>query len=357
VAPGTKSRSFLIRLLGSLAVSAVLIALTLRKVDLAAVGQALANAHSEPLLGYVAILLAVHVVKTVRWWLLILPLGPVSFRRVNVASAVGLMLLALMPLRLGELARPLIVSRATSEGEVPLRRSAALASCVVERLCDSIAMSVLAIVSLRWLAVSGHTADVARHAATLGALGFGGGAVALAFAFLARERAMKLLRGAISVVSPKLADRVVKLVDGFIIGLHLGSVFNVIGFLALTAVYWGLLIVAYWWVAQAFDLPLTPLMACTVLACQVIGSMIPAGPGMVGTSQFFTQLGISIFFAGAFTAPELAPRVVAYANAIWAIQFAQQMLVGLPFLISGRVKVTGRFSPHEPLTNAAETAS
>ena len=36
------------------------------------------------------------------------------------------MLLVLMPLRLGELARPLIVSRPSVEGEVPLRRSAAL---------------------------------------------------------------------------------------------------------------------------------------------------------------------------------------------------------------------------------------
>lgn len=343
-----KSRKFIIRLAGSLAVSGILIFFSLRHVDLAAVGVAIRHADPRPLLGYVALLLAVHLVKTVRWWLLIMPLGHVSFRRVNAASAVGLMLLALMPLRLGELARPLIVCRPSAAGEEPLRRSAALASCVVERLIDSMAMCLLAIVSLRLLAAAGHTAELAKHGAALGALAFGGGCVALLFAFLARERAIRLLRRLLRPLSAKLAERVVLLVDGFIIGLRLGSALNGVAFLALTAVYWGLLVAAFWLVAGAFDLPLTPLMACAVLACQVVGSMIPAGPGMVGTSQLFIQLGVSMFIQGAFTAPDTAPRVVAYANTIWLIQFAQQLLTGLPFLIWGNVKLTGLFSTTAP---------
>lgn len=342
-----RSRKFIFRLVASLVVSAVLIYFSLRNVDLRAVGAAIGRADPRPLVVYVAALLVVHFVKTIRWWLLIMPLGHVSFRRVNAASAVGLMLLTLMPLRLGELARPLLVSRPSVDGEVPLRRSAALASCVVERLVDSMAMCLLAIVSLRWLAASGHTAEIARHAATLGAIAFGGGCVALLFAFIARERTLSLLRRLLRPLSARLAERVVSLVDGFITGLHLGSARNAVAFLALTVVYWGLLVGGFWLVAQAFGLPISPMMASAVLACQVVGSMIPAGPGMVGTTQLFIQLGVSIFIQGAFTSPDVAPRVVAYANTIWLLQFVQLVLTGLPFLLAGRVKLTGLFVASE----------
>jgi hypothetical protein len=34
--------------------------------------------------------------------------------------------------------------------------------------------------------------------------------------------------------------------------------------------------------------------------------MVPAGPGMIGTSQFFTQAGLSIFVPGALSVPAVA---------------------------------------------------
>jgi hypothetical protein len=88
-------------------------------------------------------------------------------------------------------------------------------------------------------------------------------------------------------------------------------------------------------------------MACTVLACQVVGIMIPAGPGMVGTSQFFTQLGVSIFIAGALGGSEVGVRTAAYANTIWLLQFGQQVLLGLLFLVIGNVSLHGLFKLEE----------
>jgi hypothetical protein len=64
---------------------------------------------------------------------------------------------------------------------------------------------------------------------------------------------------------------------------------------------------------------------------------------MVGTSQFFTQLGVSIFVAGALTDPEIAARTVAYANTIWLLQFVQQVVLGLIFVAIGHESLTGLF--------------
>jgi hypothetical protein len=57
---------------------------------------------------------------------------------------------------------------------------------------------------------------------------------------------------------------------------------------------------------------------------------------MVGTSQFFTQLGVSIFIPGALAASEVAARAAAYANTIWLLQFGQQVVTGLLFLGTSR---------------------
>src|SRR2546421_7493855 len=86
-----------------------------------------------------------------RWGLLLKPLGEVSFKRLNSASAVGWMLLMLLPLRLGEFARPLLIARPPAGGGQQLRRSGALASVVVGRIVDGIALGPLRVISLRLL--------------------------------------------------------------------------------------------------------------------------------------------------------------------------------------------------------------
>jgi hypothetical protein len=253
------------------------------------------------------------------------------------------MLLVTLPLRLGELARPLLVSQPSPGDPVFLPRSGALASCVVERVVDCLAIGVLGIISLRMLAAHGNAAEYANYAATLVTVGFAAVCIALAVAFFVRERAVELVRRVLGLVSRRLAELIAKMVDGFIRGLHLGSAGRVLAFLALTAVYWALHVWGFWWVAGAFDLELSVLMACTVLASQVVGIMIPAGPGMVGTSQFFTQLGVSIFIPGALTLPDIASRAAAYANTIWLLQFGQQALTGVPFLVAGKVSLSALF--------------
>jgi len=330
-----------IRLLLSLAISALFVWLSLRSTDVRAVAATIRGADPLPLLGYLAILLVVHLVRTVRWGLLLEPLGHVGFKRLNAASAVGFMLLMLLPLRLGELARPLLVSRAASGPQ--LRRSGAVASCVVERAIDGLAVGILGIVALRLLgaSASGAAADYARYAALLVTAGFFALCLGLALAFALRGRAIEIVRRAVGRVSPRAGERIAGMLDGFIGALHLGSGLRVLGVVALTVAHWGLHAVGFMLLAPAFGMHLTALMACAVLAAQVVGVMIPAGPGMIGTSQFFAQLGLSIFVPGALSVPEVAARAAGYANTIWMLQFGQQVALGLCFWLWGHVSLAG----------------
>ena len=92
---------------------------------------------------YLVILVAIHFIRTFRWGILLEPVGKPTFARLNSASAIGFMALVIMPFRLGEFARPLLIAE---KGKI--RRSAAMASVVVERVIDGIAMAVVLIVAL-----------------------------------------------------------------------------------------------------------------------------------------------------------------------------------------------------------------
>ena len=86
-----------VRIVLSLAMSAVFVWLSLRHTDVRAVLGAMAAADPVRIAIYVLILLVIHVIRTVRWGILLEPLGHVSFKRLNSASAVGWMLLMVLP--------------------------------------------------------------------------------------------------------------------------------------------------------------------------------------------------------------------------------------------------------------------
>jgi glycosyltransferase 2 family protein len=338
-----------VRLLLSLGVSALLMWLSLRNADLRAVARAIASADPWRMAGYAAILLCIHLVRTVRWGILLEPLGHVGFKRLNSASAVGFMLLMVLPFRLGEFARPLLIARPPpGEGGPTLRRSGALASIVVERIVDGLTIGLLGIVALRMLGerASGRYAEFARHASVLVALGFFALCVAVTGAFFLRERAVQFVSSLLRPFSPRFAERASSMTRAFISALHLGSGWKALAFFALTALYWSINGFGLALLALAFGFHLAPLMVSTILAVQVVGVMVPAGPGMIGTTQFFTQAALSLFVSDSFTrGSPVATQAAGYANALWMLNFGVQVGLGLLFMLLGHVSLRGVFQP------------
>jgi hypothetical protein len=140
-----------------------------------------------------------------------------------------------------------------------------------------------------------------------------------------RARAEALVRGLVGRLSPGLAERLATMLGSFTDGLMVVPSARALGG------YWALNATALCLLAPAFGFTLSPLEGLTVLGLQVIGAMIPAGPGMVGTMQFFTA------FIG--DRAELKVAAVAFAHVGWALSFAQQVLTGLFFVVTGRVQV------------------
>ncbi len=327
--PNGRGKSAL-KLLVSLTISALCIWLTVRGVKWEDFKASLASANYWYLLPYALILVAIHFTRVVRWGILLEPAGKPTFTKLNSAGAIGFMALLIMPLRLGEFARPLLIAE---KGKI--RTSAAMASVVVERVVDGLAMALVLVGAL--LFVEPANADEgliiwARRGGVLVFAAFFLLLLFLVFAFLKRELACRLTEAIIRPLSPRFALRARGMLEAFIGALRVlpswrkGAIFA-----ALTVFYWGINGFGMALLARGFGLFLDTSATFTLLGILVVGVMIPAGPGMLGTFQGSIVLGMSLFYPGA----EHQSAIQAYAWVLWAAQFAQMTLFGLYYLVKG----------------------
>jgi hypothetical protein len=317
-----------------LVISAVFVWLTLRHTDLSRVWVALRTANYLYLLPYAAILVAIHFLRVVRWGILLEPVGKPGFKKLNSAGAIGFMALVIMPFRLGELARPLLIAE---RGKI--RRSAAMASVVVERVVDGLAMASVLIVALLLSQPATHDASLIAWVRAVGWMVFAAFFALLVFlvvAYLHRDFAVRLIARLARPISPKLGARAAGMLDAFIGGLRMVPDRRKVAlFGALTAVYWGMNGLGIALLARGFGFELSPAAAFAVLGVLVVGVMIPAGPGMLGTFQGAVVVAMKLFFPEASHAPALQ----AYAWVLWTAQFSQQVLFGFFFLVMGHISL------------------
>ncbi|HYD40788.1 MAG TPA: lysylphosphatidylglycerol synthase transmembrane domain-containing protein, partial [Anaeromyxobacter sp.] len=259
------------------------------------------------------------------------PVAKVPFAKLNAVSCVGWMALTILPFRLGEFARPYLVAERPR-----LRVSAALSSVVVERVADGLFMALLLMLCLLGVPSGAPGVQFLRFGGALiggvflGALGF------LVVAYRSRALATRLLERLLGPVSPRLAAKAAGMMEAFIHGLRIvptrGKVFL---FVALTFVYWGFNGWGMQVLAKGFGLHLNFFESCTLLGVLVIGVMIPAGPGMIGTFQGAIHIALALFFPATIVdGPGMA-----YANVLWAVQLFLQIGLGLVFLFSRHIRM------------------
>ena len=324
----------LVQTLVGLAISAGALALTLRGKNLGIIWAEMLHADYRWLWPYLAILLGIHLVRTVRWGILLEPVAKVPLSRLNAVCAVGFMALILLPFRLGEFARPYLVAERPR-----LRVSAALSSVVVERVADGLFTAMLLVLTLLAVPEGTRGLHAFRVAGVIVFLAFASLLAFLILAYRNRPRAVRLTHRLLDGISPRIADRASGMMDAFIHGLRLvPSRRKVSSFFLLTFVYWA---VNGWGIqlfARSFGFRLHLLDAYTVLGILVVGVMIPAGPGMVGTFQAAVAGGLSLFEPGA------GERAFAFANVLWFVQIAQQTALGVFFLSSRHIQLARIFA-------------
>jgi uncharacterized protein (TIRG00374 family) len=306
--------------------------LAMREVDFSRVGEYLATVDFGPTVLYAGILLAVHFLRVWRWGLLLSPVSPVPFRRLFPIASVGFMAIVLLPFRMGEFVRPYLVAE---RGKVTF--SAALATCVVERVVDGLLVCGMLFATLALLDV-----PIPGGVVTSGfvALGFFGGVLGvLVIALWKREASLRFWHRSLGRISHRLAERLTATLAAFIDGLRaLPDARRICGVLVLTVVYWVLGAVGLWLLFEAFHLHLPFAAAFVLEGILVVGIMVPGGPGFAGPFELAVYVGLVELF-GVGTAENAGFTIVLHG-----IQFGFQVLLGVIFLFSSHVsfvKVVG----------------
>ncbi|MCX6031077.1 MAG: lysylphosphatidylglycerol synthase transmembrane domain-containing protein [Chloroflexi bacterium] len=268
--------------------------LTLRQINLDEAAVALRGAHLWFLAPAVITYFADLGFRAWRWRTLLRPVKPLPVRSVYPVTVIGYMGNMLLPARLGEVVRAVVLMR---RGIGP---SAALGSIATERILDGLTTIALLLVTSHFLPRPAWlTAGL-----TVVTVIFVGALVVLALALAFRSQVMALLTRVLGRFRWSAAP--LRWIEHFLDGLAaLRSPDLLLRAVAIGLIAWTCSALEYYWVFRAFDLPLGVAASYFAVAAIGLSTMIPAAPGYVGTFELagvavLTALGASP--AGAFSA-------------------------------------------------------
>jgi glycosyltransferase 2 family protein len=245
----------------------------------------------------------VHVLRAARWQLLLSPIAQVPLRRVFSASWVGFLAILVLPLRAGEVVRPMMVRE---QGR--LSAWAAAGTLGAERIADGLVLSAMLFAALAWstpldplpdrlgdLPISVSIIPRAAYAALiLFTVAF---VVMLAF-YRWKRAARRLVQLVVGTFSPRLASWISRRVENLADGLSFMSLWRQsVPFALMTIAYWMLNVACTWLLCwgTGFD-GFTYGRACVVTGVLALGVLMPNAPGFFGAYQFSLYAGLAVFY-------------------------------------------------------------
>jgi glycosyltransferase 2 family protein len=282
------SRRPLIQRALEIGISLVFLVLALRGVSFPELWAQLRQANYVWLLPAVATTMAVLLLKGWRWQLLFLPEYHLPFGPVFSALCAGYLVSNVLPARLGELARLVLLV-----GEQPVSVARTFSTIVIERVLDVLTLLIMFVLILPFLNVQ-LPPEVLR-AAQIGVVLvlIGAGLVVL----LSPLKGMLMrwahaILGKVRFLDRKgIYDAIENLIDGFV------ALRSPLGLLLVgqSLVSWFGVVFMAWCSAQAVGLhvPLTALVLVVVVT--TLGMLLPSTPGYLGVFEYLTTVSLLPF--------------------------------------------------------------
>jgi len=276
------------KLLFGILLGAVLIYFSVRGIHFNDTLASLKNIHP----GWAALslffIVLMQALRSYRWGVILEPMEKISQGTLFAVTSVGFLAIAAIPARIGELARPYLISRKSS-----IQMSSALGTIVVERVLDSLAVLSITIMVLLtqdqlppWMFKSG----ILFFLLTLMMIAFVIGLVRR------RETAVAVIDWILKRMPGTLAQKVNPLIHHFIDGFQvITDVKRLLYLLALSAVVWLVDVAAIYTLLKAFGFDLPVLAAFVVMVILIAGIAIPTAPGFIGNWHYACILGLSLF--------------------------------------------------------------
>lgn len=306
------------KLLPGILLGIVLGYLSLKDVHYEQVLTGIKDAKPGFLLLSAGLLFLMQVLRSYRWGIILKPLKQVDPLTLFSITSVGFLAIAAVPVRIGELARPYLISRRAG---IPM--SAGIGSVIVERILD--VLSILLVLSVAVFFFPIPPWMIRGSAILLVAMTL---LVAALLAVLRKNTPprflLKWLDSLPEKYGGKLREWTHQLMDGLTAFRNKGLVFYLA---VLSLVIWSVDALALYALFQALNIPLPFSAAYALLAIIIAGITIPTAPGFIGNWHFFCVLGLTLFGVS-------RTEALAYAILNHFISMAVIFILGLFFLPS-----------------------
>lgn len=277
-----------LRIALGVAVSLLLLFFAVRNVDWQEAARALRGANYFYVVPMFFISVWVLYIRAQRWRLFLRPMGVPPMKTLVAATNIGFMSNMVLPLRIGEVVRPVLVSRKEKK---PV--SGLLASILLERIFDMFTILLLFGVAALLVEVSPQVRQWGVMLTTLA--GVVGGTVIL---IRWQERlALSIARSVCNLLPGKLGDGIYSFTGGFVQALEiLDSPAAFLLALAWSLYLWLIIASIYGLGLVAFAIPAPLLVGSLVVTAVVaIAVSVPSAPGYIGAFQIGCVLSLGIF--------------------------------------------------------------
>lgn len=275
------------KLIFGMIISALFLYLTFRGVELDRILQGMRNARYGFLIPALGFLLLISFLRSLRWGVVLSSLEKIEQKKLFPLTCIGYMAVIVMPLRIGELLRPYLLS---TSSQIPM--GSALGTIVVERVLDILTiLGILFLVvfffpSPAWLLKTGYS----LLPILLLLISF------LFFLYFKMEVTLRFFKPVLKIFPEKISTKLEAILRN--IGDGLSIISNPVGLfhaIVLSALIWtsSALVIFSLYFFLNFQLPL--VSAFVVLVITIMGVSLPAAPGMVGNFQYAVILGLSLF--------------------------------------------------------------
>jgi hypothetical protein len=313
------------KVIAGLAVSALLVYLSIRGIDFMEVASGFRTIRPAYLLLSLALMLFMQVLRSYRWGLILRPLAKVDQLSLFSVTSVGFLAIIAIPARLGELARPYLITQRSG-----IMMSSALGTVLVERVLDGLTVLAIAVGTLwliplpPWLVGSGFL----FLTVTIALLGV------VVLMIFQQQAALKILAPLFAILPAGYADRIRRLIAHVIEGFRIMSNPTLmISVTALSLLIWivDVLVIYVLFLAFGWGLPLAASLALMIIL--IIGIAIPTAPGFIGNWHYFCVLGLDLF-----DVPR--PDALTFAILYHALSVGVIASLGLVFLPFNRLPVS-----------------
>jgi glycosyltransferase 2 family protein len=281
-----------------------------------------------------------QIIRTYRFDILIRPFAKISRAALFRVSNLGMMLVLVLPLRLGEFARPYLLNK---DAGAPM--SSGIGAVVVERCLDGLLVTLLFFVAAAFL---GHSYSIplgVRTGAWIALLIFAGAMTVVVAALLTHGIVPRIVRKIAAPIAPKLTERLLAVLEAFVSGLRsLPNMRAVVGLTSTTLSIWIASALSMYWLMLGFGWHLPWLASVLLVSVVVVGVMIPAGPAFLGTYQSSLWIGLSIFGIG-------RTQAAAYGLISYPLTVLITVGFGLPYVFSKKFAMARKPSSYDIIPN------